>query len=232
MTAQTLSLTERLKDIPNPKGRGPWLLALGVAVALLGGALTWLLLMKNDTRIVDSIEPPFITTIDTLPPHKPDRPKPRPKVAVHTIDKPDTPVLPILVDKTDPQPLQKTDTPPEGLGGKANPTPNTDSGPDTGALVEGAQWRAFPDAATLADDYPPKALEAEIGGRVSLDCELIDTTGRVRCQIASENPKGYGFAAATKSMVERVGRIDMHDPRLRLGSHISVSVRWNPPPQG
>ena len=49
----------------------------------------------------------------------------------------------------------------------------------------------------LGDTYPERAADADIEGMAVINCQVGDDGGLTRCVVEQENPKGYGFGAAT-----------------------------------
>ncbi len=64
-------------------------------------------------------------------------------------------------------------------------------------------WKLAPSLDDMLAAYPAKARAAKIGGSVSLDCRLNKTGGISGCDILREEPRGYGFAVAARSMKDR-----------------------------
>jgi len=64
-------------------------------------------------------------------------------------------------------------------------------------------WKRAPSLEDMLAAYPAKARAAKVGGSVSLDCRLNKTGGISGCDILREEPRGYGFAAAARSMKDR-----------------------------
>ena len=90
------------------------------------------------------------------------------------------------------------------------PTPDA----PTGSLLRGAgfytnmarvslsnvAWLAAPSYVQVAAAYPEKARQKQVGGRATLSC-TFKAEGRIgSCDTVTEEPKGYGFASAAKSL--------------------------------
>jgi hypothetical protein len=73
---------------------------------------------------------------------------------------------------------------------------------DGGAQVIGKpQWAGLPKAADLLAVYPPEAVRADVlKGRVVMDCTVAADGALADCQVASEDPAGYGLGKATLSL--------------------------------
>ena len=200
----------------------------GFAVLLHAG-LVYYLVAQNFTHTLPADPPvtdhPMVITVDTPPPPQPQpqAQKPVSHVMVHTPQ--DTPATPpeTLTFPPNPQLTPVTDGPPKiepplvttGTEVKAEPGPVT------------PHWKAFPDAATLTDYYPPRALDNEMEGTATVQCTVLDTAGRVHCVLVSESPKGYSFGAQTVKMVEEKGRVDTAAGDIKPGSVLAATtVKW------
>jgi len=203
----------------------------GVALLLHAGLIYYLVEQNFDHAVIDAPPegPTIIGTVYTPP--KPVQPKPQPatqkpvtQVAIH--DTPDPVTHTETVDLT-PHPVTPTvaDGPPQSLN------PPTTSGSDTsaepGPVYVAPRWKAFPDANTLTDYYPPRALDGEVEGSASVQCTVLDSAGHVRCALVSETPKGYGFGQQTVRMVEEKGRVDTSVGNIKVGSVLqTTTVKW------
>jgi len=74
-----------------------------------------------------------------------------------------------------------------------------------------------------------RALDAEVEGTASVECVVRDLQGRVSCRVLSEQPGGYGFGEATRRMIEKIGRVEVSQSNLVVGSTLRLSVKWNLP---
>lgn len=73
---------------------------------------------------------------------------------------------------------------------------------------------------------PKKALEDEVGGRVSIDC-LAKKSGSVHaCKVTNEWPKNYGFGEATKAWVQQGTRLEQGT--FFAGDIIRMTYKWSP----
>jgi len=201
----------------------------GIALLLHAGLVYYLVEQNFDHAAVEappSEGPPIVISVD-----KPQQPKPQPT--------PQKPVDHVIVHQT-PDPLTKTDTLP------LQPQPKTDQpqgptlviepkpAPDGPAVTAEPsptevtpRWKAFPDANTLTDYYPPRAIENEVEGSATVQCTVLDTAGRVHCILISETPKGYGFGQQTVKMVEEKGRVDTTAGNIKAGSVLqATTVKW------
>jgi TonB family protein len=118
------------------------------------------------------------------------------------------------------------------------PTPD----PPTGSLLRGAgfytnmarvslsnvAWSAAPSYAQVAAAYPAKARQKQIGGRATLSC-TFKAEGRIgSCDTVTEEPKGYGFASAAKSLAGSfVGPSTMTDGSSTVGLHMQIPFAFS-----
>ncbi len=65
--------------------------------------------------------------------------------------------------------------------------------------------------------YPEAAARREIGGSVTLACEVTAAGGVTRCDAVSETPQGFGFAQAALSLT----RYFRMKPRTENGQPVS-----------
>lgn len=64
-------------------------------------------------------------------------------------------------------------------------------------------WSAAPTVADVVAAYPEKARKAKVTGRATYDC-VIDGDGRLgSCEMLNEQPEGYGFAGAARSLIRK-----------------------------
>lgn len=205
---------------------------VGVAVLLHAGLVYYLVQQNfNLTAPPEAQGPNIIGTVYTPPPPVKPQPqrqaqKPVSHVMVHTT------VVP-LDTKIDPTPLKAVDGP--SVESKGPPAiiegpvvkGGTDTKADPGPVYITPRWKAFPDAATLADYYPARALDNEVEGAASVQCTVLDGAGHVHCTVVSETPKGYGFGQQTAKMVEEKGRVDTAAGDIKVGSVLATTtVKW------
>ena len=100
--------------------------------------------------------------------------------------------------------------------------------PQPPAVIANPRWERQPSAEQLMRAYPDRALRAEAGGRVSLNC-LVQPNGRVAdCRVTNETP-GYGFGEAA----QRLTRHFQISPRTvdgaAVGSRVNIAIRFTPP---
>lgn len=204
---------------------------LGAALALHAGGIYYLLKAHFDQTLPDQVPfvetPPAVVTIE-----HPDKPKPpQPNVVqVHTPAQPpvtvDDPIP--LIPQPQPNVIEKTSGVPDlptASGGIA-------VGPDTGpapAAPAAPRWSRFPDANALTEYYPSKAVDNEVEGQATVQCVVVDNSGRVSCVVIAESPGGYGFGAATVRMVQDKGRVDTSHGDVVKGAILKQTVAWRLP---
>lgn len=64
-------------------------------------------------------------------------------------------------------------------------------------------WRAAPTYAEVLAAYPDKARTARMSGTVVLDCKITKEGGLSECRTIRDDPDGYGFASAARSLTGR-----------------------------
>jgi len=201
----------------------------GIALLLHAGLAYYLVVQTfNPADVPEVSDPPVIGTLYNPPPQQP-KPMPEQKPVNHVIahSTPD-PLTPIETTTLTPQPQSDVNTSgPPLIADKpvVQGPPNVTA--DPGPAYVAARWKAFPDAATLTDYYPPRALDNEIEGSASVQCTVLDAAGHVHCTVVSETPKGYGFGQQTAKMVEEKGRVDTSAGDIKIGSVLTTTtVKW------
>lgn len=122
----------------------------------------------------------------------------------------------ITVAETAPHPVDD--------GAAARPVPRPP------AVITNPRWERRPSADQLMRAYPRRALEAEVGGRASLNC-LVQPNGRVAdCNLTSETPGGYGFGQAAQGLTRHFQISPRTVDGAAVGSRVNIAVRFNPPP--
>jgi len=187
-----------------PRRLGATTLAVGVSIAVhlaIGGYLI------NSTfhpfNLAEPAEPPAINMqnliFDPPKPLKPANPLSPPKIQAHPAASP----TPATVDTLPVRPVQLTHTdivsgtPPsfgEGLTSSLPPSPIAP------IAIANPDWLTRPDAAQVAGAYPDRAIRENVGGAVTLACEVTAAGGVTACDAVSESPGGYGFAKAALSL--------------------------------
>ncbi len=203
----------------------------GIALLLHAGLVYYLVQQTFSHAEAPAVPdgPTIIGTVDNTPPHQKqtEHQKPAKQVVVH-----DTPAP---KSDTDTTPLTPHATTNAGVDTQGPPEITTDPGLGTAtgtgttpAPVEIVpRWKAFPDAETLTNYYPARALDNEMEGSAAVKCTVIDAAGRVHCTVVSESPKGYGFGQQTVKMVEEKGRVDTSAGDIKIGSVLAVTtVKW------
>lgn len=72
--------------------------------------------------------------------------------------------------------------------------------PVVGAAIP---WETAPTHADVVAAYPPKARAETVGGHVTLACSITNDARVTGCETLSEEPKGYGFAKAARSLAPK-----------------------------
>lgn len=213
--------------VPQKRLPPSFFLGLGVAIVLHAG-LAYYLFHQNFTAAVEAVpigDPPTILTMDK--PVKPETPKP-PVNTIRVHATPETPAIkdptPLVAQPHDDGPI--TTTPTTTLPTTTGPATSETSSSAVEAPYVTARWSRFPSSETLADYYPPRAADAEIEGTATVQCTVLDTSGRVSCVAISESPGGYGFGQATVRMVQDKGRVDTTQGNIRVGSMLRQTVAW------
>jgi hypothetical protein len=88
----------------------------------------------------------------------------------------------------------------------------------------GAVWIEAPTVADFAAAYPAKAKAANIGGTVTLTCEIGRDLHPRDCDALKEKPGLYGFAPAARKIAEKLkaGEADM------IGQNVFIPVTFDP----
>lgn len=79
------------------------------------------------------------------------------------------------------------------------PPPPTPTPTPTPTGISRVSWIERPNAAEFERYYPLRAYALELEGDVSLDC-LVNSEGRLDCDIASEDPTDFGFGEAALAL--------------------------------
>jgi protein TonB len=102
--------------------------------------------------------------------------------------------------------------------------------PQPPAVITSPRWVRQPSAEQLMRAYPDRALRAEIGGLVTLNC-LVQPNGRVAdCNVAGETPGGYGFGRAADGLTRYFQIAPRTVNGAAEGSRVNIAIRFNPPP--
>lgn len=96
-------------------------------------------------------------------------------------------------------------------------------------ILTNVRWSAAPDYSQVAAAYPPKASATGTGGRATLDC-LFKAEGKLgSCDVAIEEPRGQGFAAAARRLTGQfVGPAVMADGRSTAGARTHIPFVFAP----
>lgn len=90
----------------------------------------------------------------------------------------------------------------------------------------GVYWMQRPDGRLLERLYPSAARQAHLGGRVMLDC-LVLQDGTLICAVAEETPRGAGFGDAALQ-IARTFRLSARtaDGRPTFGGRVRVPLNF------
>lgn len=215
--------------------RTTWI-ALAIVAAGHVGAGVALYYQRFEMALPIEDEPP-VTTITMLPLPKPKPPEPLPAHAqpqapntrMNELPAPPTTdnVVNIVQGETVTQgttisTIVKAPDPVESAPAVTTP-------PRLPAVITNPSWIRQPSAEQLMRAYPDRALNAGVGGRVTLNC-LVQPNGRVAdCNLTGETPGSYGFGRAA----EGLARYFQISPRTvdgaAVGSRVNIAIRFNPP---
>lgn len=148
-------------------------------------------------------DPPAIDTRNlTLEPPKPltpAHPLSPPRMQLHPAAGPTPPTVDTLPVR--PVQLAHTDivsgTPPTFGEGLTSTLPQMPTAPTS---IANPDWLTRPDARQVAVAYPDGAIRENVGGAVTLACEVTAAGAVTACDAVSESPGGYGFAKAALSL--------------------------------
>jgi periplasmic protein TonB len=106
------------------------------------------------------------------------------------------------------------------------PVPPPAPPPPAGYVTTGLVWVEQPGAQDFARWYPQRALDANVGGRVTIDC-LVGAEGRLSCTVVSEEPLDYGFGDATLA-ISREFRLapQTTNGTPTAGGRMRRTIRW------
>lgn len=130
----------------------------------------------------------------------------------------DKPAEGTVISTNDPAPL---DAPP---GVSTTPTP-----PAPPAVINNPSWIRQPSAEQLMRAYPDRALDAGVGGSVTLNC-LVQPNGRVAdCRTVREPAGSHGFGRAAHSLTRHFQIAPRTVNGAAEGSRVNIAIRFNPP---
>ncbi|HYD27202.1 TonB family protein [Brevundimonas sp.] len=108
-------------------------------------------------------------------------------------------------------------------------TPPAVATPEPPAVITSPRWVRQPSAEQLMRAYPDRALRAEVGGLVTLNC-LVQPNGRVAdCNVAGETPGNYGFGRAAEGLTRYFQIAPRTVNGAAEGSRVNIAIRFNPP---
>lgn len=96
--------------------------------------------------------------------------------------------------------------------------------PYTQTAADGTTYKVSPidlNFRRMADFYPTRALSNEVEGSVIIECQFGNDAQIEHCIILQEQPKGYGFAAASRKVISLPLKVDD-----REGFVIAAKGKW------
>lgn len=91
-------------------------------------------------------------------------------------------------------------------------------------------WATAPTFSAVAAAYPEKARREKRGGHIMLSCDMTDGGRLARCDAAAEEPKGFGFGAAAKSLAAQFSFAvaTEADRKATRGLEVHLPVTFDP----
>jgi len=200
----------------------------------LGAALYY---QRFEMELPTVKEPP-VTVVELIPLPKPKPPEPilAPEQPAppntRTNDLPTQPTTPDIVPVTQGETVAEgsTITVIDTVREPVKDAPPVRVTPQPPAVITNPRWERQPSADQLMRAYPNRALEAEVGGRASLNC-LVQPNGRVAdCNLTSETPGGYGFGRAAQGLTRHFQISPRTVDGAAVGSRVNIAIRFTPPP--
>ena len=102
-----------------------------------------------------------------------------------------------------------------------------------GEYLDRPNWVHAPTMKDLAALYPDQARQAQVNGRVVVDCQFTPEGWLTNCVVSSEAPPGYGFARATLQALrsfQAAPTVQGGLPASRF--RVLLRVNWTPPSPG
>lgn len=108
-------------------------------------------------------------------------------------------------------------------------TTTTTAPPLRTAATGNVLWAARPSASRISDLYPSRALRANVGGRVELDC-TVQASLALTCTIARESPAdlGFGRSALTAASSYRA-RPELSNGASSVGARTRIAIQFQAP---
>lgn len=98
-----------------------------------------------------------------------------------------------------------------------------------GRVATGVRWSDGPSYADVVAAYPEKARTGKVGGHAALECYFNKEGGVRNCRTMTEAPKGYGFAAAAKSLTGKFqGPPKWSDGKSTAGARVDLKFSFAP----
>lgn len=98
------------------------------------------------------------------------------------------------------------------------------------ARLDVPRWARRPRPEDIRALYPPAALQAGVEGRVNVTCIVQEDLHLGACEITLEEPRGYGFGAASIQAAEQFFEMapTTAGGNSAVGGRVSVPFRWFP----
>jgi protein TonB len=186
------------------------LISTGLAGLICFG-IVWVAFSQRFSAIQEFFDDSDVVKVEVEEKEKPKPPPPPP-------DKPPPPPPPV---QNVPPPV--VETPPQVT---FVPTVVTPPPPPVPEVITNPQWVRRPSGRDFAREYPERALEREREGRVVLAC-VVAADGTINCNVASEEPEGWGFGQAALRISRSFQMAPMTvDGRPTGGGRVSVPIRF------
>ena len=213
------------------------LVALGVVVAAHVGAGIALYYQRVEMAYTPPAvqDDPLVVQFYTPPPPKEPLPEPpAPNPPLHNPVTPSRTVQPLIAvipdiptPSTNPAITLTVPVPNPTPAGTGNtPVETVPAGPPT---ITNPDWVRKPTGEALMRAYPDRALQADVGGRATLNC-LVQPNGRVAdCNLMAETPGGYGFGRAAQDLTRHFQLNPRTVDGAAVGSRVNIGIRFTPP---
>lgn len=90
--------------------------------------------------------------------------------------------------------------------------------------ASGATWAEAPSVADIAAAYPAKARAANVGGSVTLTCQIGHDLHPRDCEAIKETPGLYGFAPVARKLAEKLKAAESD----MIGRNVFIPVTFDP----
>jgi protein TonB len=223
-------------DPPRKKGISTaWMVGIGVATLVNGGALFYALnekfkmvqIVYNDDAqkvVLEKLPPP------PPPPPKPKTPPPPPKAPPPVQPRVSLPPPPNITPPPPPPfkavtvPVPQKQNIPTVLAPPAPPAPPAPKRP---AVISRPDWIHRPDGSDFVRYYPPQAMERGTEGHATIECTVTESGSLTGCSVASETPSGAGFGSASLRIASKFRmRPQTADGAPVGGARVTIPITW------